>query len=364
MSNVTTTTRTQADDHHEMESRHDIERRDTSGHLLFGMACGLTAACCYGASNVCQRFMATGRTDLDWAIFLSMFKMLPLIIMGIVILGVARFQGKTIRTSWKVIVTMFIVGLIMQWPGNVMVQIAMSYCGLAMCVPVSFAFILTSGSVFGYLMLGEIITPRSVLSQGLLIGATACLMMGAPQATASMHSGVTTWGMFLGLAAAVISGIAFGYCGVVMRESLKNNGSVAAAMTSMAISGVLSTGLYCWWTIPQSEVATLTVSSWGAIAGIGIFTGIAFLFISLAFQHLSVIQCNIVNATQIALAALCGVLVFGESASIWLQLGTALTIVGLLSMDRAKTAHRQPDGQVVIEEWPAGQDAVLVNTSL
>ncbi len=328
--------------------------------ILFGLTCGFFAAACYGIANICQRFVATERTDIAWAIFVCSFKLLPLLIMGVVGLTWAMAKGRPIRTTRKIILTMAFAGLVMQWPGNVAVQLGMSYCGLAMAIPICFAFILISGSLFGKWLLGEEISSRAVLSQGVLVLATTLLTLGAPQACDSVSGGSSMMNIAIGISASILSGIAFGYCGVAMREAVKDNGSICASMTSLALAGVVSCGVVSFFMMTPGEVNGISRFSWGAILGVGGFTGIAYIFISLAFVHLSVIQCNIVNATQIALAAIGGVLVFHEPATIWLQIGTALNIVGLLSMDRSGSDDSMPAQDA--ETWPDHPESVLVHS--
>jgi drug/metabolite transporter (DMT)-like permease len=62
----------------------------------------------------------------------------------------------------------------------------------------------------------------------------------------------------------------------------------------------------------------------------GICNALAFLALTKALQLTSVVYFNALNATQATMAAIAGVLLFGEPLSPALATGIALTIAGLL----------------------------------
>ena len=64
----------------------------------------------------------------------------------------------------------------------------------------------------------------------------------------------------------------------------------------------------------------------------GICNAGAFLFLALALRWTGLIFVNALNASQAALAAIAGVLLFQEASSIALWVGVALTVLGLLLM--------------------------------
>ena len=53
-----------------------------------------------------------------------------------------------------------------------------------------------------------------------------------------------------------------------------------------------------------------------------------------ALQILPVTSVNVFNASQAAMGALAGVLIFGEPATAWMVIGIVLTMVGLVAMKR------------------------------
>jgi drug/metabolite transporter (DMT)-like permease len=66
----------------------------------------------------------------------------------------------------------------------------------------------------------------------------------------------------------------------------------------------------------------------------GLFNTAAFLAFTRSLQIATVVYVNALNATQACLAALAGVLLFGEALSPELALGVVLTIAGILLIRR------------------------------
>ena len=75
---------------------------------------------------------------------------------------------------------MILVGLLMQYGGNLMFQWSLSLGGLAVSVPLCFAALIVTGAWLGRVYLGDPVTPRTMLSIGILIGAIALLSSGDP----------------------------------------------------------------------------------------------------------------------------------------------------------------------------------------
>jgi drug/metabolite transporter (DMT)-like permease len=67
----------------------------------------------------------------------------------------------------------------------------------------------------------------------------------------------------------------------------------------------------------------------------GTFNAVAFFSLTRAMQLVPVSYVNIVNASQVAMAAAAGVVLFHEPTTAWLYAGLILTFVGL-------TTNRRP----------------------
>ena len=84
-------------------------------------------------------------------------------------------------------------------------------------------------------------------------------------------------------------------------------------------------GLRPLWATPPEQYAWM-------LAG-GLFNVVAFLAVCKGLHLTTVVRANMLNATQVAMAALAGVVLFRESPTPWLLLGVGLTLAGILLMD-------------------------------
>jgi drug/metabolite transporter (DMT)-like permease len=70
----------------------------------------------------------------------------------------------------------------------------------------------------------------------------------------------------------------------------------------------------------------------------GLFTAAAFFALTSAMRHITIVRANLLNASQISLTSLAGVLLFGEPFGRGMVVGTVLTVAGLLLMDRPQSS--------------------------
>ena len=73
---------------------------------------------------------------------------------------------------------------------------------------------------------------------------------------------------------------------------------------------------------------------------------IGFLGITKGLELTTVVRANLLNASQVAMAAVAGTLLFGEPFTRWLFAGVCLTIVGVVLIDRPNRGHRDADQHV------------------
>ena len=74
------------------------------------------------------------------------------------------------------------------------------------------------------------------------------------------------------------------------------------------------------------------------MAAAGVFNLIGFLALIHGLQRTTVVHANVVNASQVAMAALAGMALFHEPPNPWVLLGVGLTIVGIVWIDRPAEA--------------------------
>ena len=70
---------------------------------------------------------------------------------------------------------------------------------------------------------------------------------------------------------------------------------------------------------------------------------IAFLGITKGLQLTTVVHANVLNASQVAMAAMAGHFIFSEPLTGWLIGGVLLTIVGVVMIDRPEAHDRDAD---------------------
>ena len=95
-------------------------------------------------------------------------------------------------------------------------------------------------------------------------------------------------------------------------------------------TGTLELGILCLVRLgPSLMLATdRTILAW--IITSGVCNVVAFSLITKGIQLTTLVHANLLNASQVALGTLAGVLLFHEPHNSWLVGGVALTIVGIV----------------------------------
>ncbi len=292
-----------------------------------GLLLGSFAALCYSFTNVGLRQVAV-RTDLDWAMWVASWKVMPTAVAGcFLMLGLAR-RGVSVVPPRSILVTLIANGLLMQFCGNVLFQYGLSRAGLALSVPLCFASLISASAVLGRIVLRDPIRPRMVVAMGLLMLAVVLLSQGTRAASAS--SQMSWQDAALGAAAALGSGIGFAISGVVVRRSIRHGIPISVVLGYSATVGmcpVLIAIAHQGWE-PLTQV--LDRGGYASLLTAGILNAIGFFAVSEALRHLPVVRVNLINASQAAMGGLMGVLMFHEPPTWWLLAGTLTTISSLV----------------------------------
>jgi drug/metabolite transporter (DMT)-like permease len=306
----------------------DVARRQ----LLFGTLLGCVSAVGYTAANGFLKAAAESELDPIWV---SSVKTLPTVAGALPWLVWSWHRGHRLFPPPKVVVELLVAGLFMQLAGNVLFQWSLGIVGLAIVVPLCFGAIICSSVVLGCLWLRESVTRATVFSLGLIVAAIWILSLSANDAHQPiLQQAASTRRIAIAVVAACISGCAYGILGMVIRRAAIANASVAA--TTFLISGVgaVSLSMLSWQHQGWQGIEQTTADQWGLMVAAGICNFIAFVALTRALQITSLIFVNAINASQVAMAAVLGVLFFGENVSLGLLLGSALTVLGLLIMPR------------------------------
>ncbi|QDU38966.1 EamA-like transporter family protein [Maioricimonas rarisocia] len=321
-----------------MESERSVDERPWGlTPATWGILLGVLAAVGYTLTNMALRRVAY-RDDLGWALWVSCHKGIPSTIAALVLVGVEWARGHDAALPrGRQLVMLIGTALIMQFGGNVLFQIALSYGGLALTVPLVFATIIVGGAVLGRVMLGEPVGTRMLLAMSVTIVAIFVLSQGAGAASLAMGQRPTGWSTLWAILAACLSGLSYGLCGVVIRRCVTNRMSIAATLLPLSVTGVIGLGATSVALLGPRGVLTTAPEDLLAMVLAGVFNAVAFFAISAAYKRLSVVNVNLINASQCAMAAAAGVLLFAEPLTISLGAGTLLTLLGLFIM-----ASRRP----------------------
>ena len=231
-------------------------------------------------------------------------------------------------TSGRMIPRFMLVALIGQFVGNAAFQVSLEVIGLAASVPITLGVLIIGGAILGRLILGEPVRRTTIVAITVLI--IAVVVLSSPGADSLPAESKSSLSVEAGALCAAASGAAYALFGVVMRQTL--NGGVTASLT-MFISGAV--GAVSLWSftlmrIGLESVATTSDDQWLVMTAAGVLNFMAFVALSYALKALPVVAVNLINASQVAMAAVAGVILFAEPVTASLMSGIVLTFVGLL----------------------------------
>ncbi len=306
---------------------------------------GLFAAVGYTAANVALRYSI----GLD-PFLVSAVKAAPTVLFLAPVLIWMWLTSRTIATSTKMIPRFAATALLTQIVGNAAFQVALGVIGLAASVPITLGVLIIGGAFLGRVMLGEPVRLRTILAMLTLIAAVVVLSL--PGATEKPISSTNSLPIWAGAMMAVASGAAYALFGVMLRQTLTGGLSPPA---TMFISGVV--GTISLWSIALSRLGTsglsaVSLDQWSVMATAGLCNFMAFVALSIALKALPVVAVNLLNATQVAMAAVAGVVLFAEPVTWPLVTGIALTLAGLviLANRKKKTNSESPKVAISLRE--------------
>ncbi len=273
--------------------------------------------------------------DID-PFLVSAVKAAPTVLFLGPVLAWLLLRGRTLVTDGRMIPRFICVALFGQFVGNAAFQVALGVIGLAASVPITLGVLIIGGAVLGRVILDEPVRTPTVLAIVTLIIAVVVLSLptsSEPVVTAKATSTLPVW---IGGLCAAASGGAYALFGVVMRKTM--NGGVSAPLT-MFISGIVGTIALWSFTLVVGGIGPIemvTADQWTTMAGAGLFNFLAFVSLSYALKALPVVAVNLINASQVAMAATAGVVLFSEPVTWPLTCGIALTFAGLMILTRGR----------------------------
>jgi drug/metabolite transporter (DMT)-like permease len=302
-------------------------RRRGLDPAILGTACCISSALCYTAANICMRQLTLIEADKTWAI--TVREMVSVAAVGPWLL-VNMARGRSVLPSPRMLAALAAAGLAVQVAGNLPVLWAFDTVGLAVSMPPVFGVMLTGSALLGFVFLGERVSGRTAAAIALVIASIVLLNLGANGAG---DLAGRIW-IVLGIAAACLGGAVFAALGTVIRFAARERvpvGTIVFVTTSM---GVLSLGALSVVRVPTETLLATPPGQLGWMLAAGLSNFLGFLSITRGLQLTTVVRANLLNASQVALLAVAGVMFFGEACNAWLVLGIVMTIVGIMLIGR------------------------------
>ena len=304
-----------------------------------GLVAGILSASSYTGANLGLRWVAT---TCDPAT-VSFVKAIPIALVSSLVMIVNAAKGNRMWPSAALLVRLVLAAIFMQLAGNLAFQWSLGQIGLALTVPLCMGTLLIGAAVLGRMWLAEPIAVRSLLAILLLIASIVVLSSVANENAASVRQleiDQVSFGLLAGgIGAACLSGVAYAVGNVALRKALAERLPVATALSIMSVTGVVLLGGLSL-RHGTDALAAIGRENLGAIGLAGVFNAVAFYSLARALQLLSVIQANLICASQVAMSVACGVIFFDEPTGIFQFGGIALTIAGLVTMSRQAKAVR------------------------
>lgn len=249
------------------------------------------------------------------------------------IISLRRGEGLPPKWIWLAIA---IASLFGQLGGNISFQFALGQIGLALTVSLSLGGMIVGATLLSRIFLHEKIHFIAAAAVGVLLLSIAVLSLGAEEARDRLllRDSTDPWQLTLGVAAACCSGLSYSVLNVVIRYSVQRGATLPATLMTVSVMGLISLSLLSLRRIGFEGMLQTKPLDLSMMLLAGVCNAAAFVGLTRCLQLTSVVYANALNAAQAALAALTGVLIFQEPASVALTAGVGLTILGLVILTR------------------------------
>jgi drug/metabolite transporter (DMT)-like permease len=304
--------------------------------------CGIASALGYMAANVCLRSV----TELD-PFWVSQMKALPTVAVVGPLVALRLVRGQGLVPSTQMLGVIGGIALLGQVGGNVAFQWSLGIVGIALAVPLTLGTMITAGALLGWLILGDRVSKEMTIASGILLIAIIVLSLGAGAANASVVGlsasgfGSGSWYLVVaGVLAACLAGASYSCLSVTLRYCSNRGAPVASLLFLVGLAGFVVLGaIVAMRHGIRTPWITTSPRDYAYLLGAGTFNLVAFASLTKALQLSSVVFVNALNASQTALAALAGVVLFGEAFTLTMATGVTLTAIGLLWMRPRKKPH-------------------------
>ena len=299
--------------------------------VVAGTACCVFSAVGYTAANICMRRLTELQCDPMWAVCIK--ELVAVLVVGPWLL-VRGLRGQKVLPPWRALALLMLVGLVIQLGGNLSFQWSLGVVGLAVAIPAIFGVMLTTSAAMGSIFLGERVSRRCAVAIGVLVASLMLLGLSAGAAGRSVSASSTPLVIGAAVAAACLAGALYALLTTTIRHTVTGATRTSAVVLIVTGMGVLSLGPLSIWRLGTQRLLDTSPEQIAWMLAAGAFNLVAFLAITKGLELTTVVHANLLNASQVAMAAIAGMMIFNETLNPWLMLGVGATIVGILLIDR------------------------------
>ncbi len=313
-----------------MEVSGELERRHEPRPVgwMAGILLAAGAAVLYSITNALMRQLATGVDP--W--FPPAIRALVTLVFFLPVLAWSGAKGVRIFPGWKPLLALTAVSVCSQLAGNVLLQYSIGVLGVALAIPLCTGSMVVGSAVLGRVFLGEQLHSRMVTALGVLLLSIYLFQNQSQLAAENMARDqlelLRGWSALAGVVAATVPGIAFAMLSVTIRSMLSSDTSRVSPIVIVSLTGVFAIGPVAAWRLGMDGMIAIDEASWWLMLGAGMGNALAFVCLTGSLKLLPVAWVNAVNVAQVAMAALVGVMFFGEPSSYWLWAGLGVMLAG------------------------------------
>jgi drug/metabolite transporter (DMT)-like permease len=296
--------------------------------VAVGTLCSFFSAVLYTCTNIGLRDVAA----LD-AVWVSCIKAVPTFVAAAALILYDMAIGRGARLpGLRATVGLLCTGVLAHLGGNVAFQWGLGIVGLAATVPLTFSTILVTGALLSRYWLDEPITGRTWVAIAVLTLAFICVSLHTERVADQPivngpHSPET---VALAVGVVCFSGLAYAMLGASIRRTVTGSASLHSVLFLTAVPGLVCLGPIAAARVGFEGLVSTSGRDLAVMLTAGSCNAVAFFSLSRAMQLVPVAYVNIVNASQVAMAAVAGVVLFAEPTTTWLLSGLLFTAIGLV----------------------------------
>lgn len=299
-----------------------------------GLIFGIIATAGYTLAGIILRDLADD-TDPYWV---SCIKAIPTLVVALWLIRQRRRRGERIDFPFRLLPILLAIGVIVQVGGNAGLQWAFEVIGLAISIPLMFGTLIVGSAAIGVLMFQERMTRRRIAAVVLLMAAVSVLSFAArsEDAQATQLSAASTSLAAIGVLVACLSGFAYATSHAAIRHYTSPTIPLSVPLAIFSVAGIIVLGAMSYWRLGWEGIAGTTSDQWSRLWAAGLVNAAAYFALGRAIQMLPLVQVNIITASQVALNAVAGIMIFSEPISTALVIGVVLTMIGLVIQGRRR----------------------------